>query len=86
MNRHRAYWSQMHDYPTSNTTKEVYPMKKLTFVYTDLNTGEKNNVDFNNKAEADDFFDASYMYPICTFIKTIHKGGSYTASNYSYCI
>ena len=76
----------MHDYPTDNTPKEVYPMKRMTFVYTDLNTHETIRKDFKNKTEIDKFFDSSYMYPICTFKKTIHPGGSYTASNYSYCI
>ena len=84
MNRHKANWSQMHDYPTTKAVKRTYPCKQFTFVYTDLTTKETLRPDFDKKKDIDAFFDNSNHYPLAIIEKLVYVSGCYKVLNTFY--
>ena len=76
----------MHDYPTTKQSKQTFPCKRFTFVYTDLTTHETCKPDFKNKKEIDNFFDASNHYPLVIIEKLVYETGCYKVLNEFYSV
>ena len=84
MNKHLSNWSQMHDYPNTKQSTINYPVKRFTFVYTDLTTHETLRPDFKSKKDINKFFDSSLHYPLVIITKLVYETGCYKVLNESY--